>query len=95
MFSVFFHAVFLWQLVHSLPSEQCRGKGSRKKIKVIFFSGPATKRGGAGVRAWPLRKKNFFRSSKKIPTKSPPPPKCGHKARGGGGEGVRPSWPGH
>ena len=33
-------------------------KGSRKKDKSSFFSGPATKRGGGKV--WPLRKKNFF-----------------------------------
>ena len=33
-------------------------KGSRKKIKVLFFSGPTTKRGG--VRARPLRKKGLF-----------------------------------
>ena len=32
-----------------------QGKGSRKKIK-LFFSGPATKRGGG--KALPLRKKN-------------------------------------
>ena len=31
-------------------------KGSRKKI-TVFFSCPATKRGGGRVRAWPLRKK--------------------------------------
>ena len=31
----------------------------REAAKNIFFSGPTTKRGG-GVRAWSLRKKNFF-----------------------------------
>ena len=36
----------------------CPTKGSRKKR--YFFSGPATKRGGWGVRAWPLRKKTGF-----------------------------------
>ena len=43
-------------------------KGSRKKV---FFRGPATKRGGGGVRAWPLRKKKtFFEALKKIPPKN-------------------------
>jgi len=36
----------------------------RKAAKKFFFSAPATKRGG-GVTAMPIRKKNFFRSSRK------------------------------
>ena len=38
--------------------------GKPQKIR-SFFSGLATKLGG-GVRAWPLRKNTFFKSSKKM-----------------------------
>ena len=38
------------------------------KSKVIIFSGPDSKRSGGGVRACPLRRKNFFEArEKKIP----------------------------
>ena len=37
----------------------------REAAKNGFFSGSATKRGGGGVRAWPLRKNTVFWSSKK------------------------------
>ena len=57
-----------------------------KKIK-LFFSGPATKRGG--VRAWPLRKRNLFEAREK----KFPPKNVATKLEGDGG--VRPQWPGH
>ena len=53
--------------------------GSRKKC--VFFSGPATKRGG-GVRAWPLRENTVFWSSKKILEKN----LWQLSSRGGGGK---------
>ena len=52
-------------------------KGSRKKC--IFFSGPATKRGGKGLAT--KKKKHFFWSSKKIPRKN-----VATKLEGGGGD---------
>ena len=38
--------------------------------KNIFFSGPTNKRGGLGVKAGPLRKKNFFEAPKKSSEKN-------------------------
>ena len=41
------------------------GLNLREDAKKVLFIGPATKRGEKG-RAWPLRKKCFFKSSKTI-----------------------------
>ena len=55
----------------------------REPLKnVVFFRGPATKRGG-GLKAGPLRKITFFEARKKNPKKMWP--KCS-KLEGGGGE---------
>ena len=61
-----------------------------KPQKKFFFLVARSLRGG-GVRAWPLRKKNFFcKSRKKIPLKN-----AATKLVGGGGALARPLWPGH
>ena len=42
----------------------------REATKKFFFSDPATKRGGGGVRAWPLRMRAFFEAlERKFPNK--------------------------
>ena len=48
-----------------LPTSLSYSIREAAKKNRYFFSGPATKREGEGLRAWPLRKKTVFGSSKK------------------------------